>query len=193
MTLPHTSSDPAFRIYLALVQYPILQNRIRAKMRHELFKRGILSAAEFNGQVREQAIESQRREGLLDPFSEEPEDVWLARLEHIRDYLTDLYFANNLSFELFEEIVRNVLEERGALQDEWLTNWNAELAPQEILVEQALRISRLPPEERRDFEASLEEIKVVLIRNMISDQLAYIKIAKKWFTLSDLLLSLIHI
>ena len=187
MTLPHISSDPAFRIYLALVQYPILQNRIRSQMRRELFKRGILSAAEFNGLVREQAIESQRREGLLDPFAEEPEDVWLARLEHIRDYLTDLYFANNLSFELFEEIVRNVLEERGALQDEWLSNWNAELAPQEILVEQALRISRLPPEERRDFEASLEEIKVVLIRNMISDQLAYIKIAKKWFTLSDLL------
>ena len=61
MTLPHSSSDPAFRIYLALVQYPILQKRIRAQMRHELFKRGILSAAEFNGYVREQAIESQRR------------------------------------------------------------------------------------------------------------------------------------
>ncbi|MEJ2756907.1 MAG: PEP/pyruvate-binding domain-containing protein [Anaerolineales bacterium] len=187
MTLPHTSSDPAFRIFLSLVQYPILQGRIRAKMRRELFKRGVVSAADFNGQVREQAIESQMREGLTDPFGEEPEDVWLARLERVRDYLTDLYFANNLSFELFEDIVRRVLEERGALQDEWLSNWNAELAPQDILVEQAIRITRLPQDERKNYEASLEEIKVVLIRNMISDQLAYIKIAKKWFTLADLL------
>lgn len=187
MTLPQNSADPAFRIYLALVQYPILQNRIRAQMRQELFRRGIILSADFNGQVREQAIESQRREGLLDPFAEEPEDVWLARLEHIRDYLTDLHFANNLSFELFEEIVKEVLEERGALQEEWRTNWNAELAPQELLVEQALRISRMTKEDRKDFEANLEEIKVVLIRNMISDQLAYIKIAKQWFTLDDLL------
>ncbi len=187
MTLPQTSTDPAFRIYLSLVQYPILQKRIRAQMRHELFKRGIISKEDFNSQIRTQAIESQRREGLLDPFADEPEDVWLARLEYIRNYLTDFYFANELSYELFDEIVKNVLEERGALQDEWQTNWNAELAPQEILVEQALRISRLPKEDRVAFEATLEEIKVVLIRNMISDQLAYIKIAKNWFTLEDLL------
>ncbi len=187
MTLPRSTSDPAFRIFLSLVQYPILQNRIRSKMRREMFKRGVITAAEFNGQVREQAIESQLREGLSDPFSEEPEDVWLARLERVRNYLTDLHFANNLSFEMFEDIVREVLDERGALQDEWLSNWNAELAPQEILVEQALRITRLPEEERKNYEANLEEIKVVLIRNMISDQLAYIKIAKRWFTLEDLL------
>jgi len=187
MTLPQTSTDPAFRIYLSLVQYPILQKRIRAQMRHELFKRGIISKEDFNSQVRTQAIESQRREGLLDPFADEPEDVWLARLEYIRKYLTDFFFANELSFELFEEIIKKVLEERGALQDEWQSDWNAELAPQEILVEQAIRINRLPKEERKAFEASLEEIKVVLIRNMISDQLAYIKIAKNWFTLEDLL------
>ena len=187
MTLPHSSADPAFRIYLSLAQYPVLQNRIRSMMRKELFKRGVISAADFNGQVRELAIESQKREGVIDPFGEEPEDVWLARLKKMRDYLTELHFANNLSYALFEELVKGVLEERGALQDEWLGNWNAELAPQDILVEQALRISRLPEEDRKAFDANLEEIKVVLIRNMISDQLAYIKIAKKWFTLADLL------
>jgi hypothetical protein len=187
MTLPHSSADPTFRIYLALTQYPILQSRIRAKMRQELFKRGVIETSEFNGLVREQAIDSQLREGLTDPFGEEPEDVWLARLERIRDYLTDLYFSNNLSFQLFEEIVHTVLDERGADQEGWMTSWNAELAPQELLVEQALRINRLPEEEQKKYEANLEEIKVVLIRNMISDQLAYIKIAKKWFSLADLL------
>jgi len=187
MTLPSSFADPTFRIYLALAQYPVLQVWIRAKMREELFNRGVISSAEFNDQVREQAIESQTREGLTDSFGEEPEDVWLARLERVRDYLTELHFANNLPFELFEEIVHSMLEERGADRGGWLTTWNAELAPIEILVEQALRISRMLPEERRKYEPHLEEIKVVLIRNMISDQLAYIKIAKEWFTLADLL------
>jgi hypothetical protein len=187
MTLPYSSADPTFRIFLALSQYPILQSRIRAKMRQELFKRGVIETSEFNGMVREQAIDSQLREGLSDPFGEEPEDVWLARLERVRDYLTDLYFANNLSYELFEDIVHAVLDERGADQETWMTSWNAELAPQEMLVEQAMRITRLPEEEQKKYGPNLQEIKVVLIRNMISDQLAYIKIAKKWFTLPDLL------
>jgi hypothetical protein len=40
--------------------------------------------------------------------------------------------------------------------------------------------------ERAPYEARLREIKVVLIRNMISDQLRYINIAREWFTVSDL-------
>jgi len=44
----------------------------------------------------------------------------------------------------------------------------------------------MPPAERAQHEARLQEIKVVLIRTMISDQLAYLKIAKDWFTIADL-------
>ena len=64
MTLPPSFADPAFRIYLTLVQYPILRVRIRNRMQEELFKRGIISPSEFNQQVREQSIESQLREGI---------------------------------------------------------------------------------------------------------------------------------
>ena len=167
MTLPPSFADPTYRIYLALIQYPVLQIRIRAKMREELFSRGLISAKDFNSQVREQALESQAREGLTDPYGEEPADVWIARLERVRDHLTDLHFANNLPFELFEDIVKEVLDERGAQSDDWLATWNAELAPQDILFDQAFRISRLPPDERKRFEPHLQEIKVVLIRNMI--------------------------
>ncbi|MEK6220812.1 MAG: PEP/pyruvate-binding domain-containing protein, partial [Chloroflexota bacterium] len=64
---------------------------------------------------------------------------------------------------------------------------NVELSPNELLIEQAMAIIRKPPEERAPLEPRLREIKVVLIRNMISDQLGYIKIAKNWFTIPDLL------
>jgi hypothetical protein len=49
-----------------------------------------------------------------------------------------------------------------------------------------MSIERMPEPERAQAEARLQEIKVVLIRTMISDQLAYVKIAKEWFTISDL-------
>jgi hypothetical protein len=58
MTLPSSFVDPPFRIYIALAQYPILQDRIRERMREEIFARGVINVDEFNNQVREQATES---------------------------------------------------------------------------------------------------------------------------------------
>jgi phosphoenolpyruvate synthase/pyruvate phosphate dikinase len=47
-------------------------------------------------------------------------------------------------------------------------------------------IEKRRPEERKHLEPRLREIKVVLIRNMVSDQLRYINIARDWFTITDL-------
>ena len=47
-------------------------------------------------------------------------------------------------------------------------------------------IEQMPKKERAKHEARLQEIKVVLIRTLISDQLAYVKIAKDWFKIADL-------
>jgi hypothetical protein len=187
MTLPITSSDPTFRIYLTLSQYPILQRRIRERMRKHLLESGVITKKDFELLVREQALLSQTHEGLHDPYGEEPEELWRERQQHIRDYLTDLYFANNFPFDLFEGIVTEVLAERGADYDELLVTFNPELAPLEMLFEQAFAIAGMPPDERERYEARLQELKVVMIRAMISDQLAYINIAKEWFTLDDLL------
>ena len=63
---------------------------------------------------------------------------------------------------------------------------NPELAPLEMVFEQAMTIERLPPDQRASYEARLQESKVVLIRTLISDQLRYINIAKEWFTVADL-------
>ena len=64
---------------------------------------------------------------------------------------------------------------------------NPELAPLDMVFEQAMTIERLPTEEREKYEARLQETKVVLIRSLISDQLRYITIAKQFFTISDLM------
>ncbi len=186
MTLPPPSSDRTLAIYLALAQYPILAPQMRVRMRRELFRRGVITPQAFENEVRDKAIHSQALEGLHDPFAEEPAEVWETRLMRVRDHLTDFYFAYNLPFELFEQIVREVLAERGAQEEDLMVYFNPELAPQSMLFEQALAIEKLPPEERAQAEARLREIKVVLIRTLISDQLAYVNIAKDWFTITDL-------
>ena len=186
MTLPHPSTDRALRIYLTLAQYPILRTRIRARMRRELFDRGVILLKDFEAEVRAQAVRSQAREGLHDPLWEEGEDIWETRLSRIRSHLTDFYFAYNLQFELFEEIVRSVLAERLHRVDEIEISFNPELAPQEMLFEHAQAIENLPLDEFARFKHRLNELIVVLIRRMISDQLAYVNIAKNWFKVADL-------
>jgi hypothetical protein len=183
MTLP-IPSDRVLTITLALNQYPILSSRIRHIMRKHLFARGVISRAAFDAEARQKAIESQFREGLHSPYTEEAAEVWEERLRRVRDHLTDFYFAYNLSYQEFEEIVRTAVSERGEPPD--LITFNPELAPQEMLFEQAEDIELLPASKRKKLEARLQEIKVVLIRTMISDQLAYLNIARKWFTVEDL-------
>jgi len=186
MTLPPPSADRTLSIYLALAQYPILSTKIRHRMRRELFKRGVITQQAFEAEARDKAIRSQAMEGIHNPFADEPAEVWDLRLTRVREHLTDFYFAYNLPYDLFEQIAREVLSERGAEDHEMLVSFNPELAPQSMLFEQGFVIEKMPPEERALAEARLREIKVVLIRTMISDQLAYLNIAKEWFTISDL-------
>ena len=161
-----------------------MSSRIRHIMRKQLFARGVLSRDAFDTEARQKAIQSQLREGLRDPYGEEAAEIWGERLRLVRDHLTDFYFAYNLPYEDFEKIIRQAISERGETPD--LITFNPELAPQDMLFQQAQDFERMPPAKRKDYEARLQEIKVVLIRTMISDQLAYLNIARKWFTVEDL-------
>ncbi len=187
MTMPFASTDPLWRIRQILVHYPIMSKRVRARMRRMLFQRGVITKKEFEEKVRELAIESQRREGLVNPLLEEPAEVWEERLAWARAYLTDFYFAYHLPFSEFDRILREVRSERRPLaEDEEGLTFNPELAPRAQLFEEAFAIEQMPPEQRVRQEARLQEIKVVLIRDFISDQLGYVGLAKRWLTIEDL-------
>ncbi len=186
MVLPGATPGRQFKIYLALNQYPIISGRIRARMRREIFERGVVTPAEFESQVRALAIQTQEWEGLRNPFSEEPSEMWEMRLARVRDQHTDYLFSQYLSFELFEQLVWEVLRERGISLREVALSVNPELAPLEMVFEQAMAIEKMVPGERAPLEARLKESKVVIIRTLISDQLGYINVAKEWFTTEDL-------
>lgn len=65
-------------------------------------------------------------------------------------------------------------------------SFDLELIPEARLIEHALSIERLAPEDRIGLEHHLTQLKVTLIRRIISDQLRYINIAKQWFSIADL-------
>ncbi len=175
----------ALEIYLEITRYPILARTIRERMRQELFSRRIIAPDVFEQEVREKAVRSQFREGLEDPYVQESPEVWLERVQQIRDYLTDFYFAYNLPHSLFEEIVQSVLQGRTPDKEVILT-FNPELAPWDMLFAKAEEYESYPPGEKAKVQHHLREIIVVLIKGMISDQLAFIGIAKNFFTIADL-------
>jgi len=183
---PLRSTTSTIDIYIKLAQYPILSDQIRLRMREEIFKRGIVSEEKFEEEVEQLAIESQKREGLHDPYEEEPANLWHKRKARIRALHTDFYFGYNLPSDLFESIVQEVLSEQPTPQELYELAFNPEIAPWRLLFRQGELYERRSPPEREKVAHHLEEIKVVLIKGMISDQLPYIGIAKKMFSIADL-------
>ncbi len=180
------SSERLLSLTIALGQYPILGSKIRARMRAELFNRGIIDQKEFEAQVRSEAIQTQKMEGIDNPYYQEPSDIWEERKSVLRDQLTDLLFSRHLPFDLMETMISEILVEKGITPTEQHLAINPELAPLDLVFEQALTIERMPEEAKARLIPRLEETKVVLIRSMISDQLRYINIAKEWLTVNDL-------
>ncbi len=172
-------------LVLELKQYPILAAQIRERMRQELFERGIITPSDFEQEVREKAVVSQRREGVLDPLVEEPTEVWQQRLAIIRDDLTDFYFAHNLPHWRFEEIVQETLKRRVPDREVVLT-FNPELAPWSMLFSLGQEYESYPPEKLARVRHHLQEIIVVLTKGMISDQLNFVALAREFLTVADL-------
>lgn len=184
--LPLRTTTPTIDIYIKLAQYPILADRLRDRMREELFRRGLVSPDRFEREVRELSIASQRREGLGDPYYEEDAHNWQLRVERIRDYHTDAYFADNIGSARLDALIDEVLNSRSTAPDKVAISFNPEIAPWEMLFRQGELYERMPPDERERFRHHLEEIKVVLIKRLMSDQLPFIGVAKRVLTTSDL-------
>lgn len=185
-TAPLRSTTPAIDVYVKLAQYPILCDRIRLRMREELFQRGIIAKTDFEQEIKHLATESQRREGLNDPLSQEDESTWQRRLEAIRDFHTDALFANNLGISLLQQIVEDILRNQHVSPGKMELTFNPEVAPWPLLFQQGDIYDALPPPQQEKIKHHLEEIKVVLIKRLMSDQLPFIAVAKNVFAIRDL-------
>lgn len=156
-------------------------------MRQELFVRGIIPPNIFEEEVEQRAIESQHLEGLTNPKTQEPEAIWHKRLARVRDNLTDFYFAYNLPQALLEDIIEDAINENRRDQPQKIMlTFNPELAPWDLLFAQAEKYASFPPELYENVKHHLRAIVVVLIKGLVSDQLAFVRIARKFLDVFDL-------
>ena len=169
-------------LYLQISQYPILGHLIRKRMREELFERGVITPQQFEQEVKDKAKLSQQREGT--PPGQDTDEIWHERRAQIREHLTDFYFAYNLPHALFEDILQNVLAGRMPDRPDVLP-FNPELAPRPFLIAQAKEYAALPPEQQSRIKHHQEEITVVLVKRMISDQMDFVRLAKKFLAAED--------
>lgn len=164
----------------------MLAREIRHRMRDELYRRGIVTPARLDSEAHEMATLSQYREGLTAPFVQENAREWERRLDRVRDHLTDLYFANSLPIGLCQHLIQELVAQRSAQPHDATLTFNPEQAPLDLLLKQAEQYEALPEKDRAKIAHHLEEIRVVLIRTLIVDQLAFVRVAKDWYTAEDL-------
>jgi len=187
MTSSSLPNSKILTLRLALNNYPILGQKIRERMRQELFVRGIIAPNVLEEEAEKKAIESQKTEGLTDPLYQESAEMWEKRVAYTRDYLTDFYFAYNLPYSYFEEIVAAAVNENRAGQPQKVVlTFNPELAPWDLLFAQAEKYARYPPELYETVKHHLRAIIVVLLKGLVSDQLAFVHIARKFVNIFDL-------
>jgi hypothetical protein len=75
--------------------------------------------------------------------------------------------------------------DRGPLLEE-LATFDPKMAPEARILDHARSIAAVPRDQRGALEYHLTELKVNLIRKLISDQLRYLNIARTWFEIEDL-------
>jgi hypothetical protein len=188
MTHTPPESSKILEIYLLIAQYPMLASDIRRRMREELFRRGIITPQRFDAEVKERAVQSQQREGIYNGLLEESAQQWELRWSRVRRTLTDFYFAYNLPIEILHHILEELrtpqADGRSIAPDHSLP-FNPELAPLEMVLRQAEKYEALPDEQRAEVDHHLQELRVVLLKSLVSDQLAFIHIARRWFTARD--------
>lgn len=161
-------------------RYPILSDLIRKKMRAILIKNSILEKDELLKIATEKALEDQKSEGIVDPVREESGAKWNSRIrEHVRQ-ITDYVFAENFSVNDAISIIDDIKFMNLQLQE----MLDSEETSFELL-KMAEKLKTIPTfKETGDPE--LELLKVNMIRTFISEQLEFIRIAKKYFTFNDL-------
>ena len=187
MTQQDYNQNVLLTIQTTLSQYPILTEKIENEMYNRLLLDGYISVSSFSEKIRDFALLTQKREGLKDPFFQEPSLVWEKRLDRVQSMMVCQEFAQRYPLDVFNAIVDGVVKVPSLNARPTFMWHNIQHATIETIIEQALTIEHLPLTERKQYEAQLMSAKVALIRKMLSNRIPYITVAKEVFSIHDLL------
>jgi len=174
------SENRALIISRIASRYPVLSDLVRKKMRAILFKHNVLDKETLENIAIEKAMVDQKNEGITDPVSQESSEKWRSRVREHRKQMIDFIFAEHFSVNDAVSIIDDVKFMNLHLQE----MLDSEETSFELLKTVEKLKERGGIEKKGDPE--LELLKVNMIRTFISEQLEFIRIAKKYFTFNDL-------
>ena len=149
------------------------------------FKRGVIAAVLFEQEVEDKAVQSQQREGITQPLSgRDMGHLGAPRASEFAGQLTDFYFAYNLPNRLLGDLIQTEIGRTDS--DELSMDINPGWRRGMCSLLAANSTKSLPADEQVKFQHHMQEIKVVLIKAMISDQLGFVGIAREFFSIADL-------
>ena len=94
MTQQDYNQNVLLSIQATLSQYPILTEKIENEMYSRLVSDGYITVSAFKEKVRDFALLTQKREGLENPFAQEPPLIWEKRLERVQSMMVQQEFAH---------------------------------------------------------------------------------------------------
>ena len=112
MTQQDYNPNVLLTIQTTLSQYPILTEKIENEMYSRLVSDGYITVSSFSEKVRDFALLTQKREGLENPFAQEPTLVWEKRLERVRSMMICQEFAHRYTLDTFNSIVESARDHR---------------------------------------------------------------------------------
>ncbi|MBM3464152.1 MAG: hypothetical protein FJX76_18810 [Armatimonadetes bacterium] len=173
----------SFEVFNYLSRFPAeVQVYIRRRMREVLRRDRIVADLHFKDLVRQKAVQF---------GGEETAESWHGRTEEAKKQLTDLYFAANYSLDYLKYLVAEhspEMETAFGIPTPSLLDFsvNLEKADVDIIIKKMYAFEQLSGEERLNAMPEMQELKIVLIRRLISEQFEFVRVAHKFLSIGDI-------
>jgi hypothetical protein len=178
----------SFEIFRYLNDMPKdAQDFMRRRMREVLKRDRILTETQLKELSRNRALEFQRRDNAYNESAE----AWDGRLSEAKKQLTDLYFGANYSLDYLKYLVAENASELESAFNVAIDNVldftaNIEKADIDVLIRRMFAFENLSSDEKQKVFPEAQELRIVLLQRLISEQPEFVRVAHKYLSISDL-------
>jgi hypothetical protein len=161
---------------------------IRNLIKDMLFRDNILNEFAFKKLIGKRAVELQSDYGGY-PF--EPQEIWLERCRQAKQQLIDYLFAVNYSLDYLKQVIVDHSAEIEAefnvtLDLDYSFNVDVEKSSTKVLIKKLDYYESLSGEEKARRQPEMRELKIVLLRRLITDIPEQVRIAENFLSMTDL-------
>ncbi|MGV8122450.1 MAG: PEP/pyruvate-binding domain-containing protein [Candidatus Xenobiia bacterium LiM19] len=181
--------ERAHRVFLYLEQYPdYVRSYIRRLMKDTLIRDEIVNEFSLKKMIGKRALEIQSQEGGK-PF--EAAEVWLGRCREARKQIVDYLFSINYSIDRLKQIIvdhSTEIESEFAIKMKLDFDFHLDIekASTKVLIEKMKYFESLTEQEKLSYQYEMRELKIVLIRRLITEIPEQVNITERFLSMEDM-------